>query len=98
MKFKLTPAAGRVLVIEDGFKYEGKIVIPDAVKRRPSMGVIETVGDGVESFKQGDRVVYGMYSGTVVNIRHSDKTYRVLGVDEVLCTLTGEAELEGVGT
>lgn len=94
--FRLRPSAGRVVVKEDAFRYEGRIVIPDKVQRRPTTGVIIEVGEGVESYKIGDKVVYGLYSGTVIEFKHHP-AYRILGVDEVLAVIEGQAELVGVG-
>lgn len=121
MNFKLRPAPGKLLVIEDGFKYEGRIVIPDKVQKRPTTGIIHKMGEGigkyvsevetdgegneittevfVPHYKEGERVVYGLYSGTVVNIRNCAKVFRVLSPDDVLVVVEeGEIELEGVGT
>ena len=95
-KFSVIPAPGRIWVVEDGFKYEGRIVIPEKVQRRPTTGVVKWVGEGV-TYQEGQRVVYGLYSGTVVNFKNSP-VYRVLNPDEILGVLEGEAELEGVGT
>ena len=97
-KFHIEPSPGRIWLIEDGFRYEGRIVIPDKVQRRPTTGTVESVGEGVTEYEKGDRLVYGLYSGTVVNFKNLP-TYRVLTAEEVLGKLVGDApELEGVGT
>jgi co-chaperonin GroES (HSP10) len=96
-RFSIKPSAGRIWILEDGFRYEGRIVIPEKVQKRPTTGTIKWIGSGVENYSEGDRVVYGLYSGTVVNFKNMP-TYRVLSPDEILGTLVGDAELEGVGT
>ena len=96
-KFHIVPAIGKIWVIEDGFRYEGRIVIPEKVQKRPTTGTVKWVGEGVTAYNEGDRVVYGLYSGTVVNFKNQP-AYRVLSPEEILGTLVGSAELEGVGT
>jgi co-chaperonin GroES (HSP10) len=83
------PTRGRVIVQEDSFKYGGRIVIPDASKRRPTTGTILEVGkDCYEEFQSGQKVVYGLYSGTVLEFKGFDPEtriiFRVLGQDEIL--------------
>jgi co-chaperonin GroES (HSP10) len=101
--FKVVPLPGRILIQEDSFKYEGKIVIPENVKRRPSTGTIIAIGEGTETkVKVGDKVVYPMYSGTGLRFRDPDTSkdltpMRVLTPEEILCTLEGEAELIEAG-
>jgi|SRR5215469_1798815 len=102
LKTSLKPKPGRILVIEDAFRYEGRIVIPDKIQRRPTTGVIAKLGTGVsvEDYPIGERIVYGLYSGTVINIRGDNHVYRSLLPEDVLCGIEeGEnIEIEGVGT
>lgn len=101
--FKVIPLPGRILVQEDSFKYEGRMVIPDSAKRRPSTGVIIAIGEGTETkAKLGDKVVYPMYSGTGLRFRDPETSkdlppMRVLTPEEVLCTLEGSGELIEAG-
>jgi len=94
--FYIVPAPGRIWLVEDGFKYEGRIVIPEKVQRRPTTGVVKWIGEGV-NYEVGQRLVYGLYSGTVVNFKNQP-VFRVCNTDEILGVVEGEAELEGVGT
>jgi len=96
--FYLEPSPGRVIVVEDEFVERSRIITPDSAKRRPTTGKILAVGDGVyEMYKVGDRVVYGMYSGTVINFK-DQPAFRILGQDELLSKVTGaDLILEGVG-
>jgi len=49
------------------------------------------------TFKLGDHVVYGLYSGTVINFK-GQPALRILSEEEVLGWVLTDAELEGVGT
>jgi chaperonin GroES len=73
-KVKFNPHADRVLVepaqAED--KTAGGIIIPDTAKEKPQKGTVMAVGPGKKdepmTFKVGDVVVYGKYSGTEIQI------------------------------
>ena len=73
------PLHDRVLVrrIEAEEKTAGGIIIPDSAKEKPSEGEIVAVGTGSRSedgkvtpldVKQGDRVLFGKWSGTEVKL------------------------------
>jgi co-chaperonin GroES (HSP10) len=97
------PTAGRIIVQEDeALSQVGMIIIPDKVKKRPTTGVILEVGAGVVDFEVGQKICYGLYSGTVLTFKGWDpKTrinFRLLNVDEILAYVDQQApELEGVG-
>lgn len=97
------PTAGRILIQGDfALSKVGRIIIPDKVKKAPTTGVILEVGPGVENYQPGQKVVFGLYSGTVLTYKGWDpKTrinFRILSVDEILATQDEKApELEGVG-
>lgn len=98
--FFMRPTPGRIIVEEDSFNYGGRIVIPDNAKRRPTTGKIVAVGEEIlnPDLTVGTKVVYGMYSGTVISFK-GQPAFRVLGQDEVLAIVyDANLELEGVGT
>jgi co-chaperonin GroES (HSP10) len=95
--FNLIPAPGRIIVQEDAFRYEGRIVIPEKAQRRPTVGKIIAVAPDITEWAVGEKIVYGLYSGTVINFKNQP-AFRILGRDEILATVTGDPELEGVGT
>ena len=75
----LTPLHDRILVkpTEPEEVTTGGIIIPDTAKEKPQQGEIVAVGkgrisdDGKEiplQVKKGDKILYGKYSGTEVNI------------------------------
>lgn len=43
------------------------LVIPDSAREKPQKGVIISLGDKVTELKEGDKVAYGKYAGTVIN-------------------------------
>jgi chaperonin GroES len=76
---KLKPLADRVIVrpIEDQGQKMGGIIIPDTAKEKPVQGEIVAVGPGKLNddgkkvpleVKIGDRILYGKYTGTEVEI------------------------------
>ena len=77
MKFR--PLHDRVVVrrIEAEEKSVGGIIIPDTAKEKPSQGEVIAVGPGGRDesgklipidLKEGDRVLFGKWSGTEVKI------------------------------
>ncbi|MBN1301030.1 MAG: co-chaperone GroES [Melioribacteraceae bacterium] len=76
--FKIKPLADRVIIkpkdAEETTK--GGIILPDTAKEKPIEGSIVAVGPGkyeegklVElSVKVGDKVLYGKYGGTEINV------------------------------
>ena len=90
---KLKPLNDRVLVkrIEEGEEVRGGIVVPDTAKEKPQEGEVIAVGDGkvLESgerlemaVKKGDRVLFGKYSGSEVEL--NDEEYLIMREDDVL--------------
>lgn len=95
MKFR--PLHDRVVVrrIEQEEKTAGGIIIPDTAKEKPQQGEILAVGPGARDeqgklvpldVKEGDRVLFGKWSGTEVVIDGEEllimKESDVLGVIE----------------
>ena len=73
------PLHDRVVVrrVESEEKTAGGIIIPDTAKEKPSEGVIVAVGPGARDesgkhiapdVKEGDKVLFGKWSGTEVTI------------------------------
>ncbi len=98
------PSRGRILIQEDyALNRVGRIIVPDNIKKRPTTGTILEVGPGVTEYSSGQKIVYGLYSGTVLTYKGWDpKTrinFRMLSEEEILGTQDADApELEGVGT
>tara|TARA_B100000949_G_C13988226_1_gene328046 strand:- start:110 stop:406 length:297 start_codon:yes stop_codon:yes gene_type:complete len=93
----IRPLHDRVLVrrideVEE--ESRGGIVIPDTAKEKPQEGEVIAVGEGKVldsgqkvsmSVKQGDRILFGKYSGTEVKV--DDEEYLIMREDEVLGVL-----------
>ncbi len=76
---KIQPLADRVVVmaLEEAEQMRGGLYIPDTAKEKPQEGEIVAVGPGKLSDEgnripmevaEGDRVLYGKYSGTEVSV------------------------------
>src|SRR6266852_2711990 len=81
-KQKLLPLADRVAIrpMEETETMKGGLYIPDTAKEKPIQGEILAVGHGRREkgevipmeLKVGDRVVYGKYSGTQVELDNEE--------------------------
>ena len=80
---KIRPLHDRVIVrrLEEETKSPGGIVIPDTAKEKPIQGEIIAVGKGkiLETgdvrpldVKEGDKVLFGKYSGTEVKVANEE--------------------------
>jgi chaperonin GroES len=77
-KVKVVPLADRVAIrpLEETETMKGGLYIPDTAKEKPIQGEVIAVGAGrlekgervPMELKNGDRVVYGKYSGTQVDL------------------------------
>jgi chaperonin GroES len=77
-RLKVTPLADRVAIrpSEETETMKGGLYIPDTAKEKPIQGDVIAVGGGrlekgervPMELKVGDRVVYGKYSGTQVEL------------------------------
>lgn len=96
---KIKPLHDRILVkrVEAEEEFRGGIVIPDTAKEKPQEGEVVAVGDGKVlengqklplAVQQGDRILFGKYSGTEVKI--DDEEYLIMREDEVLGVLVGK--------
>lgn len=76
---KIRPLQDRVIVkrVEEEEKTKGGIIIPDTAKEKPQEGKVVAVGKGKVSedgkiipldVKVNDRVLFGKYSGSEINI------------------------------
>lgn len=94
---------GRLIVKPDSFKYSGALVVPEKYQRKPTVGTIVQVNLTPEgnpnNLTIGDRIVYGVYSGTpvVLTISGEEQALIVLTPEEVLVRLRGEVTLKEAG-
>ena len=103
---KFTPLHDRLLVrrIEEGETTRGGIIIPDSAKEKPQEGEVISVGKGKSNdegkvfplaVKEGDRILFGKYSGTEIKIDNED--FVIMREEEVLGILSGAAKKETAG-
>jgi chaperonin GroES len=82
-KTKFRPLHDRVVVrrVDAEAKTKGGIIIPDTVKEKPQQGEIIAVGPGGRDeagklikldLKEGDKVLFGKWSGTEVKLDGED--------------------------
>jgi chaperonin GroES len=92
---KVRPLHDRIIVqrLEEGEQVVGGIIIPDTAKEKPQQGKVIAVGTGTVTdegkdrplaLKKGDRILFGKYSGSEVQLDGEDflimKEEDVLGV------------------
>ena len=93
---KLKPLSDRIVVKahEAEEKTASGIILPDTAKEKPQIGEILAVGPGKVndsgstnkmSLKKGDKVLYGKYSGTEVNIEGQELL--IMRESDILATL-----------
>ncbi len=95
---KIKPLADRLLVkrMEEEEVKKGGIIIPDTAKEAPQQGKVIAVGTGRMGedgkripleVKEGDKVLFGKYAGTEVEIE--DEEYLIMREDDVLGIIEG---------
>jgi chaperonin GroES len=98
MATKFTPLHDRILVrrVEEAETTRGGIIIPDSAKDKPQEGEVISVGKGKISeegkvrpldVKEGNRILFGKYSGTEIKIDGED--FVIMREEEVLGILSG---------
>ena len=97
MAQKLTPLHDRVVIrrIQETETIRGGIVIPESAKEKPQEGVVIAAGTGKFekgqtvplAVKEGDRVLFGKYSGSEIKI--DGEELLIMKEDEILGILSG---------
>jgi chaperonin GroES len=93
---KIRPLQDRLIVqrIESEEKTAGGLFIPDSAKEKPQQGRVLSVGKGKVredgtvqplDLKEGDKILFGKYSGTEIKIDGDD--YLIMREDDVLGVL-----------
>ena len=92
----LKPLGDRIVIrqLEAQEKTKSGLVLPDSAKEKPQEGKVIAVGTGrlledgtvkALEVKNGDRILYGKYSGTEVSIEGED--YLILKEEDVLAVV-----------
>jgi chaperonin GroES len=63
----------------------GRIIIPDQHREKPNFGEVVRVGSKAEDVKPGDRVLFGKYSGSAIEIGGVE--HLLIREDEILMVL-----------
>jgi chaperonin GroES len=90
---KIRPLQDRVIVqrIEEEERTKVGIIIPDTAKEKPQEGKVIAVGKGKMneagkllplSVKEGDRILFGKYSGSEVKLNGNE--YLIMREDDIL--------------
>jgi chaperonin GroES len=98
MATKFTPLHDRILVrrVEEAETTRGGIILPDTAKEKPQEGEVISAGKGKISeegkvrpldVKEGDRILFGKYSGTEIKLDGED--FIIMREEEVLGIITG---------
>ena len=93
---KIRPLQDRVIVerLEEEERTKGGIIIPDTAKEKPQEGKVIAVGKGKVSeegkvvpltVKEGDKILFGKYSGTEVKLNGNE--YLIMREDDILGVL-----------
>ena len=102
----IRPLHDRVIIkrIEEGEQIRGGIIIPDSAKEKPQEGEVIAAGNGKVldngtrvplEVKQGDRVLFGKYSGSDVKL--DGEEYLIMREDEILGIIDSAAKGKGKG-
>jgi chaperonin GroES len=94
---KIRPLNDRVLVlrVDQEEKTKGGIIIPDTAKEKPQEGKVVAVGPGkmdedvkriALEVKENDRVLFGRYSGTEINLDGVE--HLIMREDDILAIIT----------
>jgi len=96
MGLSIKPLSDRVVVEPAAAeeKSSGGIILPDTAQEKPQQGTVVATGPGkvsdsgtlVEmSVKDGDKILYGKYSGTEVNVAGTD--YIIMRESDILAIM-----------
>jgi len=95
-KTGIQPLGNRVLIVrlENEQQTKGGIIVPDTAKEKPQQGKVVEVGPGRMTeegkripmgVKKGNKVLFGKYSGTEVNV--GDQEYLIIEEDQILAII-----------
>ncbi len=92
MAAKVKPLHDRIIVkrLDEEEKTAGGIIIPDTAKEKPQEGMVVAVGSGRREdgkvvaldVKEGDKVLFGKYSGTEIELGGDE--HLIMREDDIL--------------
>ncbi|WGH25656.1 MAG: co-chaperone GroES [Candidatus Shikimatogenerans bostrichidophilus] len=90
-KINVKPLHDRVIIepLPVDNKTSSGIIIPDTAKDKPQEGIVIAVGSGKKKYnmtvKNGDKVLYGKYSGTELKI--NNKEYLIMHESDIFAII-----------
>ena len=90
-KLNVKPLADRVLVepAPAETKTASGLIIPDSAKEKPQQGIVIAIGNGKPdepmTVKVGDKVMYGKYSGSEIQLEGKD--YLMMRESDILAII-----------
>jgi chaperonin GroES len=98
-EMKLRPLNDRVLIkrADEDTKTAGGIIIPDTAQEKPMQGIVMGVGPGARdetgdrvalSVQNGDRVLFGKWSGTEVTL--DGQELLIMNESDIMAVLEGK--------
>ncbi len=90
-KLNIRPLGDRVVVepARAEEKTASGIIIPDTAKEKPNQGTVVAVSEGdkdnVLTVKAGDKILYGKYAGTEIEVEGND--YLIMSEADILAVI-----------
>lgn len=94
----IKPLGNRVLVKRlKAQTSKGGILLPDSAQEKPKEGIVVAVGPGKvnengklekTTVQTGQKVLFGLYSGTEVKTHENDEEFLILAEDDILGILS----------
>ena len=81
---------GHLMIEIDGFKYGGKILIPDKHQSKPTKGRVVGLADDITDIKVGDKILYSQFAGYLLKF-DGTPALRCIGYTEVLAILNEDS-------
>jgi co-chaperonin GroES (HSP10) len=89
----IKPQKENIYVVLDGFlDYKGLVVLPEKHKEQTRVGTVIAIGDEVDRYVPGDRILMSYYTGTVLHLMQldmRDERHRMMSQEEGLGTVIG---------
>lgn len=80
------PLGDRVLIHPlEGVRQVGEVIMPDSAKEDFRAGIVVSIGPEVTSLQVKDKVLYGPYAGTPIQIEQQD--FLVMRLGEIVLRL-----------
>lgn len=70
----------------------GLVIAPEMSQRRPTSGLVKSIGPEVKVIKVGDRALYSMFAGTAINFKQKG-TIRIMHEHEIMSRLHGVGKI-----